>query len=199
MDRYNAGYQITDHMHLEGSHFALGHNPDAPAPYAVWRTNEDLSEFQWGRYFAHKHAAIADMVLRSTYQLERPDGIPLSVDFLADNARESLQLQMISERAAENIMDQLADILLEYDTELCAEEIMQNPEFVEMAQNGYDNIDHSEENYALRQTLRDIFDEHPRFLCPAPVKTPLDNQIQAASIKQSHASEAHTQTPEIGR
>ena len=74
MDKNVAGYQITDYIAIEGERFALGHNPKAPAPYGVWKTNEVMSQFWFGRYFAHKHAAISDMVLRATYQLERPTG-----------------------------------------------------------------------------------------------------------------------------
>lgn len=199
MEKYFAGYQITDHMHIDGSHFALGHNPKASAPFAVWQTNEDLSEFQWGRYFAHRHAAVADMVLRSTYQLQRPDGIPLSIDFLADNARESLQMQFFNNAAAEKIQETLSDMLIDYNTKLSAEELMQNPEFARKALDGYDNIDRSDENFLLRHVLRDILDENPRFLRPKRAKSPLSSQIQAASTKHPHTAEEHKQASEMSR
>lgn len=194
-DKVIAGYEITDHISLEGKHFVLGHNPKNAAPYAVWESTKDMDLFFFGRYFAHKHAAIADMVVRATVELQRPDGIPLSVDFLAENAREALQLQMIEEKAKEVIRETLADALAGdvYDTELSAEQILDNPDFCSLALKGYYNIDHSEENFYLHHIVTDILESNPQFLKPEPSKGSLDEIIQAAQNRQPMASQSFQQ------
>lgn len=169
MNKEVAGYQITDFISVEGQHYVLGHHPspNCPSPYATWQTNEEMDQFWWGHYFGDKAPAIADMVQRATYALERPDGIPLAVDFLSDSARESLKWQIRDEFATEDIKAALEEVLSDdelYPTALSAEEILKNPDFAARAMHNYDNVDHSEENYALRNALEDILDNHPEFL-----------------------------------
>lgn len=186
MDKFAGDYRITDHISVAGEHFALGEHLKSPAPYGVWSTNEKMTDFFWGHYFTNKNDAIADMVQRATYRLMREDGIPLAVDFLAENAREALENQFRMERVTESIKEALEEVLCddeEYPTELSAEEIMKNPEFMEKAIEAYNGIDHSEESWAIQDAITDILDEHPSFLTTQPQKTSLDQLIQSAQEK----------------
>lgn len=169
MKKINAGYEITDFISVEGQNYVLAHHPSpkCPEPYVVWQADAQMDNFWFGHYFSEKSVAIADMIQRSTYALERPDGIPLAVDFLTDNAREALESQMRDKIATETIKDALEEVLEDeerYPTNLTAEDILKNPDFAARARYGYDNVDHSEENYAMRTTLEDILYDHPEFL-----------------------------------
>lgn len=170
LDKINQGYKITDHISVDGEHYALGEHikQGVPSPYVVWMTDEEMSSFYFGHYFTEKTDAIADMVKRATYRLFREDEIPLSVDFLAENAIEALNNRFAEDQAKETIREVLMDVL-DLDIEnnpaqLTEDEIMEAPGFWELAKQAYDNLDHSEENYALRQSLADILMAHPEIL-----------------------------------
>lgn len=195
MDRVNAGYKITDYISVAGSNYAIGNNPKAPAPYAVWQCDKDLTNFIMGHYFTDKNAAIADMIQRSTYNLEREDGLPLALDFLTDYAREALDTQIRTERAIENIKAVLEDVLCDYETELTSEDLLKDPEILDKLLQEYDDQDHSQENEALAQSISDVLDENPQYLKPAPSKVPLDQQILSASGKAAEAPEINQMPP----
>lgn len=169
MKKENAGYQITDFISVEGQNVVLGHHPSpkCPSPYVTWVADAEMDNFYFGHYFGEKPAAIADMIQRATYALERPDGIPLAVDFLSDYARESLEMQFLEAKAIETIKDALEEVLVDeeqYPTKFSAEDLLKNPDFVLRAKRSYENIDHSDENYFLRTSIENILDEHPEFL-----------------------------------
>lgn len=204
MDKINQGYKITDHISFNGEYYAVGEhtNQNAPSPYVSWRTNEDMSVFWFGHYFAEKTDALADMVKRATYRLERPDGIPLSVDFLAENAVEALNNRFAEERAKEDIRDVLMDVL-DLDIEknpaqLTEDDILEAPGFWDLAKRAYDNLDHSEENYALRKSLADILLSHPEIL--PPELTQLNSAVkippEMASMLQDILSTPSASVPE---
>ena len=199
MDKINQGYKITDHISVDGENYALGEhtNPNAPSPYVVWRTDNEMSFFYFGHYFTDKADAIADMVKRATYQLFRKDEIPLSVDFLAENAREALYNQFTEELAKEDIRNALMDTL-EYDVEnpakLTEDDILEAPGFLDLAMRAYDNLDHSEENSSLRQSLSKILTEHSQFLEPQPSASPRKPTLNEiiSDAKEKVSSDTHT-------
>lgn len=63
----NADYTIRRSVLFDnGSGFALGENPDAPAPYVTWRFNDEKGRrnYYWGHYHNTKEDALNDFGIR---------------------------------------------------------------------------------------------------------------------------------------
>ncbi|MFQ6963483.1 MAG: hypothetical protein ACLRR6_05055 [Oscillospiraceae bacterium] len=48
--RTNAGYTITDSVHIGKAEFVIGEMPNAPAPFVTWECKNGNNYF-WGHYF----------------------------------------------------------------------------------------------------------------------------------------------------
>ncbi len=65
MKEKNAGYTIIEYLPVGEQGFAIGENPNAPAPYVTWQYRTDGSEsLFWGHYFTSREDAYADYRLR---------------------------------------------------------------------------------------------------------------------------------------
>ena len=63
----NAGYTIQHTVLFDnGSGFALGENPKAPAPFVTWQFNDDFGrrDYFWGHYHADRATAEQDLSAR---------------------------------------------------------------------------------------------------------------------------------------
>ena len=67
--RQNAGYVITDALHIGGSEFVIGEHPKAPSPFVTWECTGGSNYF-WGHYFSDRRSAAKDLVLRAQQELE---------------------------------------------------------------------------------------------------------------------------------
>ena len=54
--RTNAGYTITDSVHIGKAEFVIGEMPNAPAPFVTWECKNGNNYF-WGHYFSTRQAA----------------------------------------------------------------------------------------------------------------------------------------------
>ena len=62
--RINAGYTITDSIHVGGAEFVIGENPAYPAPYVTWEYTPSGGSF-WGHYLPNRLAAVRDLLDRA--------------------------------------------------------------------------------------------------------------------------------------
>ena len=58
--RTNAGYTITDSVHIGKAEFVIGEMPNAPAPFVTWECKNGNNYF-WGHYFSTRQAAERDL------------------------------------------------------------------------------------------------------------------------------------------
>jgi hypothetical protein len=71
----NAGYIITDSIHIGKAEFVLGENPKAPAPFVTWEC-KDGDNYFWGHYCTTLFAAqkdLCDRAMREIHILEPVD------------------------------------------------------------------------------------------------------------------------------
>lgn len=68
-ERQNAGYIITDTIHIGDTEFVLGEHPEAAAPYVTWECIGNGNYF-WGHYFMGRKAAVKDLVKRAEKELD---------------------------------------------------------------------------------------------------------------------------------
>lgn len=68
--RINAGYTITDSLHIGKAEFVIGENPAAPAPFVTWEC-KDGNNYFWGHYLTDRMAAEQDLLERAGLELER--------------------------------------------------------------------------------------------------------------------------------
>ena len=61
--RINAGYTITDSIHIGKAEFVIGEMPNAPAPFVTWECKNGDNYF-WGHYFKDEYSAQKDLVAR---------------------------------------------------------------------------------------------------------------------------------------
>ena len=66
--RQNAGYIITDTIHIGDTEFVLGEHLEAAAPYVTWECNGNDNYF-WGHNFMDRKAAIRDLIERTEKEL----------------------------------------------------------------------------------------------------------------------------------
>ena len=70
--RINAGYTITDSIHIGNAEFVLGEFPGAPAPYVTWEC-KDGDNYFWGHYLSSRDAAEKDLLERASLERKRLD------------------------------------------------------------------------------------------------------------------------------
>ena len=70
--RINAGYTITDSIHIGNAEFVIGEHPGAPAPYVTWEC-KDGSNYFWGHYSTSRQAAEHDLLERATLERKALD------------------------------------------------------------------------------------------------------------------------------
>jgi len=79
--RKNAGYVITDSIHIGNTEFVIGHHPKAPSPYVTWACMGGDYYF-WGHYMTTRSDAERDLLDRAgkehdlQLQLKGNDKIP---------------------------------------------------------------------------------------------------------------------------
>ena len=66
--RTNAGYTITDSVHIGKAEFVIGEMPNAPAPFVTWECKNGNNYF-WGHYFSTRQAAERDLLERAGQEL----------------------------------------------------------------------------------------------------------------------------------
>lgn len=67
--RENAGYVITDSIHIGKAEFVIGEMPNAPAPFVTWECKNGDNYF-WGHYLSDRQAAERDLLERAGRELE---------------------------------------------------------------------------------------------------------------------------------
>ena len=67
-ERKNAGYTITDSIHIDNAEFVIGEHPNAPSPYVTWECADGTNYF-WGHYFPDRRSAEKDLIDRAQAEL----------------------------------------------------------------------------------------------------------------------------------
>ncbi|MDD4414855.1 MAG: hypothetical protein PHR14_10005 [Oscillospiraceae bacterium] len=70
--RKNAGYTITDSVHVGNAEFVIGEFPGAPAPFVTWEC-KDGDNYFWGHYLSSRQNAERDLLERAGLERERLD------------------------------------------------------------------------------------------------------------------------------
>jgi len=189
----NAGYQILNRIELGDNHFVVGHNPKAPEPYATWQYFANKDYYYNGHYFTDKETAVIDMFKRAGETLELKDH-SLALSLLTYKDQVQLRDQGIREDilfGLENVLDGL-DLPADQDYDIDA--LIQDPAFMEKATHYYQNIDHTYENEALADGLRNLLEEFPQhrkmpaLSDPPPIKlSPEDVQFFNALLQHPTA------------
>ncbi|WP_322172935.1 hypothetical protein [Acutalibacter caecimuris] len=65
----NAGYIITDSVHVGEVEFVLGVHSTAPKQFVTW-TCKDGKDYYWGHYHSDLLSATKDLLERATQELE---------------------------------------------------------------------------------------------------------------------------------
>lgn len=64
----NAGYAITDSIHIAGTELVIGENPKSPSPFVTWKcVNGD--DYFWGHYLPDRRSAERDLLERAQLEL----------------------------------------------------------------------------------------------------------------------------------
>jgi len=162
----NAGYAMIEHMLMAGKTFVLGENSAETNPYVTWEEIESNS-YQEGHYFTTKEAARADLVHRA-------------ISSLSEHEQQVLSLSIVNEDTKRKIIDDYREELFFGDTEAClydaarylmlsdtqVENLLNDQQFLSAARRIYNNMDHSYENEALSETLKDLVVEHFTYALP---------------------------------
>lgn len=163
MARVNAGYEIKDAVSISGKHYVMGQhqNPQAPAPFVTWETDDQQKYFYQGHYFTDQKDAQLDLLKRSSQAIDLGDQT-IGKALLTQQDRLDLQMEFRNANALEDIAAALADEInylgLNYDVDA----LMEDPSFIDQAMRMYDNQDHSYENEALRDALSPLLQEFPQ-------------------------------------
>ena len=67
-ERKNAGYTITDSIHIGKAEFVIGEHPKAPSPYVTWECSGGNNYF-WGHYFPDRRSAEKNLLERAQAEL----------------------------------------------------------------------------------------------------------------------------------
>lgn len=67
--RVNAGYTITDSLHIGTTEFVLGEHTTAPPRYVTWECKNG-SNYYWGHYMSDRLDAVKDLLDRAGQELE---------------------------------------------------------------------------------------------------------------------------------
>lgn len=160
MQKFNAGYELTDHISIDGQHYVLGRSTTSlGAQYVTWATNPEMDYFVYGHYFTDRDAATKDLLKRATETL-RLDGQSVGMALLSDTDREKIVAEYREECALGDIESNLQDVIDRDGSRYDPAALMQDGTFLAKAKHAYDNIDHSYENEALADLIRDILEEH---------------------------------------
>ena len=62
--RVNAGYTITDTIHIGATEFVLGEHTIAPSRYVTWECRNG-SNYYWGHYMSDRLDAVKDLLDRA--------------------------------------------------------------------------------------------------------------------------------------
>ena len=68
-ERKNAGYTITDSIHIGKAEFVIGEHPKAPSPYVTWECSGGNNYF-WGHYCPNKYDALKDLCERAAQEVD---------------------------------------------------------------------------------------------------------------------------------
>lgn len=71
--RENAGYVITDSVHIGDAEFVIGQNKAEPPMYVTWQCKNGDNYF-WGHYITERKAAEKDLLERAGRELELQSG-----------------------------------------------------------------------------------------------------------------------------
>lgn len=69
--RTNAGYIITDCIHIGDSELVLGIHSTQPNSYVTWEYNDKNDSYFWGHYFTDLFAAQKDLTKRSSEKVKQ--------------------------------------------------------------------------------------------------------------------------------
>ena len=72
--RTNAGYTITQSIHVGSTEFVLGESSTDPAQFVTWAC-KDGNNYFWGHYLNSRDAAERDLVARCQAQIRFLDSI----------------------------------------------------------------------------------------------------------------------------
>lgn len=67
-ERKNAGYTITDSIHIGKAEFVIGNLPKVPSPYVTWECSGGTNYF-WGHYFPDRRSAEKNLLDRAQAEL----------------------------------------------------------------------------------------------------------------------------------
>lgn len=67
--RTNAGYTITDSIHIGAAEFVIGMSNTAPTRFVTWEC-KDGDNYFWGHYTSDRKAAERDLLKRAGHELE---------------------------------------------------------------------------------------------------------------------------------
>ena len=67
--RVNAGYTITDTIHIGATEFVLGEHTIAPSRYVTWECRNG-SNYYWGHYMSDRLDAVKALLDRAGQELE---------------------------------------------------------------------------------------------------------------------------------
>ena len=67
--RINAGYTITDSIHVGNVEFVIGESRSAPAMFVTWEC-KGKNNYYWGHYLTGRMAAVRDLLDRAGKELE---------------------------------------------------------------------------------------------------------------------------------
>lgn len=68
--RMNAGYAITDSVHIADKELVIGENPKSPSPFVTWMCVNGDNYF-WGHYLPDRRSAERDLLERAQLELMR--------------------------------------------------------------------------------------------------------------------------------
>lgn len=68
-ERMNAGYTITDSIHVGDVEFVIGVSSTAPSQFVTWECKGG-SNYYWGHYMADRLAAVGDLLERAGQELD---------------------------------------------------------------------------------------------------------------------------------
>lgn len=161
LNSHNAGYDIINRMDAGNSHFALGYNSKAPAPYVTWEADPDKGTYNAGHYFGDYASAFIDLTKRTANCVDLGER-SLGMELLTEEDRQELYMQQINDRAKEEVEGVLTE-LIEYDAlPYDKDALLNDKDFMEPAIHRYFDIDHSAEYEALKETIEDLMEQYPQ-------------------------------------
>ena len=67
-ERINAGYVITDSLHIGNVEMVIGESPSAPMRFVTWECR-DGNNYYWGHYIHSRLEAVRDFIDRAEQEL----------------------------------------------------------------------------------------------------------------------------------